>query len=761
MRIIKKTYDYDTENYIKDLACNLGISNLTAKILYGRGLDTVKKIAEFLSPSKQSEFSPFTLSGMEDAVRRICLAKDNNETVVVYGDYDADGVCATTLLYKSLKRLGLNVHAVIPERENGYGLTEGVLNEVLETLYPDLIITVDCGISCKNEVEYLLDLGVDVIVTDHHELPNELPPCVIVSTKTKGQEYPFEYLSGAGVAYKLASALIGDCAKEYLDLVAVSTVADNMVITGENRILVHKGLQLIKEGRGSKAISSLLIAGGAKEITSSSLAFTVAPRINAAGRMGDAYSALRLLITDDDKERDELVCKLVSYNVNRRVECEDLYKSAKLQLANGGNYGSVIVLFDNDWKNGLLGIVAARLTEEYNLPCILFSLIDGALHGSARSTEEINVYDAINSAKEFLIDYGGHAQAAGVTLKKENLESFALAVNDYLKSNYGLESFEKTVEIDGEIDEAFTLKNAREINLLEPFGAGNKKPLFLLKTKKAQVEPLKEGSAHLAIKTDKIELLYFNSISYLQPLSLDLSKNILFESSLSNFNGKEYVKGLVKGVVFEFENSCDFNLTCFKNALNCIKNTSSGIFDNLCDNVEEVINNTNSNGFGRLFIVTNPSNLKLFKGLSRFEICPLKLSVKGGKNAVLVGADTFLEDFSEYKELVFVDKPLGFSKQRGVDVVVGNTVSFDLSQIRTDKDYLRCLFKEIFNFQNQKLTGKDIALKFDNPNQIIFAIEVFKELNFISENGYVSFNKTEKKELIQSKIYSCLVGWEK
>lgn len=755
MKIIKKTYDEFQKNCIKDLALSTGISEFTVEILYGRGYDTASKIEEFLSPNSQPLFSPYTLSGMDDAVDRIIKAKDNGETVVIYGDYDADGICATTLLYNALQRLGINVHAVIPERENGYGLTEGVLSDVLENLFPDLIITVDCGISAKKEVEYLQDLGVDVIVTDHHEFPTELPDCTIVSTKTPNQEYPFEYLSGTGVAYQVAKALIGDEADGFLDLVAVATIADSMPLTGENRILVYKGIELIKSGKCSKAITMLLTAGGAKEINSGTLAFTVAPRINAAGRMGDAYSALKLLLTKDSAEREELVSMLVKYNVDRQVECEELYKSAKTKLKTSGNYGNVIVLCENSWKGGLLGIVAARLTEEYNLPTVLFSEIDGRLHGSARSIGDINVYEAISSTKELLIDYGGHAQAAGVTINQENLSLFANRLSEYINANYDEGAFEKTMEVDGVISQAVSLKTAKEIVKLEPFGTGNKKPVFLLSTNSSQAKLLKEGSNHVTVKSKELDMIFFNGVKYLDALSSNFNKDLIVEISTSNYGGREYVKGFIKKVFLSFEVDVDGVYKAFKNAL---LGLIGGVNYLGGDDVESIIKTTAPNGFGRLFIITNPENYNAYNELKNFEVCPFNLTVKGGKNAVLIGADLLNTDLSSYEELVFIDKPLGeIYAHKNQKIYVSSLNSFDLSGVKIEREVLGEIFRDICVKARSGMTYQEIVFESNNEMQTIFALEVFKELDFLEESGFIFIKKSEKKDLVNSKIYKAVL----
>ena len=246
MKLRQTNFTNEQLNTIDFLTKTTGLLKETVSILFSRGYTDKLSIEKFLNPSKKNFNSPFLLSGMTDAVERLELARDNGETVVVYGDYDVDGICSTTILYNALKDFGILANVVIPERINGYGLTESVIDEVVENYCPDLIITVDCGIGGDNEVEYLKDLGVDVIVTDHHEIPEVLPDCITINCRLKNQDYPFDSLCGAGVAYKLAYALIGEIADKYLDLVALATVADSMPLVDENRDIVVEGLNIIK-----------------------------------------------------------------------------------------------------------------------------------------------------------------------------------------------------------------------------------------------------------------------------------------------------------------------------------------------------------------------------------------------------------------------------------------------------------------------------------------------------------------------------------
>jgi single-stranded-DNA-specific exonuclease len=332
MIVCQNNYTTEQLNIISALAKEFGISQRLANIIFSRGINTAEKMRKYIRPGKHNFLNPFLLKGMGEAVERIKIARENGERVLVFGDYDADGICATTVLASCLRDFGVReICTVIPERAQGYGLTHELVESMLEKYEPDLIITVDCGISCKDEVCFIQDVGVDVIVTDHHEIPDEIPDCTVINCKLSDQDYPFDALCGAGVAYKLGYALIGERANKYLDLVTIATIADSMPLLEENRDIVFEGLKLIKDLR-NPAIAKLIEVSGLKDVTSTGLAFTVAPRINAAGRMGNANCALALLLEEDLKQMENYCNQLNDYNVQRQNECDKLLKSAKAKI---------------------------------------------------------------------------------------------------------------------------------------------------------------------------------------------------------------------------------------------------------------------------------------------------------------------------------------------------------------------------------------------------------------------------------------------
>ncbi len=400
MKRIVSEYELSDEqlNIVKQLASETGLLEDTVKILFGRGVNDREKIKKFINPSRANFISPFKMSGMDEAVGLITRARDEDWVVVVYGDYDADGVCASTIMCNALKDFGIEPVVYVPERRDGYGLNKNAIDEIFEEYFPQLFITVDCGISCADEVEYIKEQGAEVIVTDHHELPAILPDCICVNPKFN-DGYIYDNLCGAGVALKVGVALNGESAYKYLDFAAIATVADSVPLTGENRDIVAEGLKLIN--KTPRKCYSQFLSKVDSAVNSQTIAFGIAPKINAAGRMGDARAALALFTAEDDNTVFNLASKLTAYNLERQKYCDELYLSAKQKLKERGAYGRVIMLWDESWNTGFVGIVAARLADEYARPVLLFVRNGDVLKGSARSVESVNVFEALKACGEW------------------------------------------------------------------------------------------------------------------------------------------------------------------------------------------------------------------------------------------------------------------------------------------------------------------------------------------------------------------------
>ena len=743
---------------IESIARKFGLFRETVEILFSRGIKTEKDVEYFLNPGKHHFKDPYLLVGMKKAVERIKMAKEAEETVIVYGDYDADGICATSILYSALKEFGVDAVPFVPERSEGYGLNNATIDKLIDEYFPELIITVDCGISCKNEIEYIKAAGVDVIVTDHHELPEELPDCTVINCKMES-DYGFDGLCGAGVAFKLATALIGERADKYLDFAAIATIADSMPLVDENRDIVYEGVKLIKSGRARSAVNELIAISNVKDINSTSLAFTIAPRINAAGRMGDAYSALKLMLSTDGREVEELAVKLNSFNVLRQKECDSLYKSAKSKLIENAYDKKIAILCDDGWNSGLVGIIAARLAEEFSRPVILFVGSSGSLHGSARSVEGVNIFEAIFACKKFLTDFGGHAQAAGITVSEGNYAAFKKAIEEYIDLNYGNEFFRPKKCAELMIEKKFSLKFAKELNRLEPFGTGNKKPLFCVKAQEVNPIPVKVGSPHLFLKTPQIDLLYFNGAPVYELLSSGALKSIVFEPNVSVYNNEESLKGYVKDVEYEVSPSERVVLDAYRvSLLTALTDNDDYLYVSDSMTAELVSENENSR-YGTVYALFNPQNVNKYPSLASLDRSLYFTANKNLLNNVVIAPRA--HNIQGYRKMVYLDRPLGsvsFFEDVKETFINRGVRAFDYSRLDVSKSTFANLFKAVKTYEFSKCENSvDFALKVDlgvSKMQLVFVMEVFVELGiFYFNKGVLRYNDAIKTNLNSSRIY--------
>ncbi len=736
--IYEKQSQSRDENLIKDISETFGVSARFAKILTERNINSVEQAKKFLYPSLSDLGDPFLMSGMKEAVDRI-NAVSPEEVIVVYGDYDVDGISATTILTKCLRLMGKTAYAVIPERSDGYGLSEAVIERALEEFCPDLLITVDCGISAVNEVEYLQDLGVDVIVTDHHEIPDTLPDCTIISCKLD-DDYKFNGLCGAGVAYNLSRALIGDKADEFLDMVALATMADSMPLIGENRILVTEGLKRIRQGKCIAAIKSLLKSANVKEITATSLSYSVAPRVNAAGRMGNANVALSAFLSEDEYEVGVFTEQLNQFNAKRQNDCEELYKSAKNKLSNKSPLMKVNVLYDKKWNTGLVGIVAARIAEETGKPTILFTESDGVWHGSARSNNSINIFEALKYATKYSENFGGHAQAAGVTVRYENFTDFENALDEYVSKTCDISDFTSVVYVDEIVKEPITIGYVEELEKLEPCGVENPRPLFAEYVGNAYATPLKYGSPHLSLKTNNFDFIYFNGVDDMKILNSDVVKALIYEPSASVFNGKKYAKGYVKSYKTEarFDDYTDFLL--FSSQLDSISAKTETYTEIDEKTTEEYIERAKREIFGTLFIACSSKTVKHYEEQLRgLDVTTYSTCKKSNLSTVCLGIKG--EITALYSHIVFLDKPLNVSLNLPYDVEISVNVSqngFDCQGVTADRKTLGEIYLALKKSEKKFTSIEDAAAVAGNGyglKEIAFAVKVFRELGLIEAKG--------------------------
>lgn len=744
----------------KDISKHCGISLDTAKLLFYRNIDSVEKAEKYLNAGEKYFYNPLDLDGMREAIERIAVAKEREEKILIFGDYDADGVSASTVLYRSLKEYGITPFVVVPEREEGYGLNVSKVETFKREKDISLLITVDCGISDGDKIKEIMRLGIDVIVTDHHEPPHVLPECIKINPKIKGQKYQFDGLCGAGVAYKLGYALIGKKANEYLDIVALATVADSMPLTDENRSIVVEGLKLMNSDK-RRPLFKYLLPDNDKKITAQSIAFGLAPRVNAGGRMGDAKSALQAFISVDEKVIYALGEKLNEYNSLRQTECDNIYKSARALINEQKLYlNSVIMVKSAEWKTGFIGIVASKLVEDYNRPVIVFAENDNFLKGSARSVGEINIYDAINSAGKFALGYGGHSQAAGVSVTGEQYDNFYKAVCDYVDS-MGKMPTESEILVDLKVNSEVSSDFVKEIDLLEPFGVGNKKPLFSVDVSgSVNAEPLKVGSQHYAFNTVAMEMLDFNGEDDIEMLAYDIKKEIVFEANYSVFRDRESVKGFVKHIIPYYDDFSVLSLRIFENELEKLKAGGENI-----KNTKLVLHSDIQikGGSGTAYLVADERNLNRYD-LHGLDTYLFEKKDKSNSNCVIVSAKKLADG---YAEVVYLDKPIKIFAHENSTVcsdICGYDKIKNLSVDRSDFEeifrFVACLTEKKFNNATEfyKIVAKD---RFDGE-QFVFVMLVFLELGFfVVKDGQIKRDTKVKKPLEQSKIYTAVCDIKK
>ena len=485
---------WDIQEYNREkagfYAAELGISSLVTGILLERGFNDVDSMREFLYGSKEPFHNPFLLKGMEATVARVERALENGEQITVYGDYDVDGITASSLLYVYLERRGAKVNTYIPKRKSeGYGLNDEALKSIFEN-GTTLVITVDCGISGLHEVAQAPE-GLDIIITDHHTVPVELPNAyAIINPKQEDCSYPFKDLSGVGVSFKLCQALeqkrtgTSDFWEELTELAALGTVADIVPLLGENREIVRRGLKAM----GSTSLvglQALIKASGCnrESVSSENIGFILAPRLNAVGRLEHAQSAVELLVTKDEAKAETIAAELNRENAVRQDISRSIMAEAEAMLAKEEHIDTAIVLASEGWHQGVVGIVASRLVDKYHLPTILISINDGMAKGSCRSIPALNLYEAIAAESDILSQFGGHHQAAGLTLPAEKVEEFTRRFKAYVREHLKPEDYIPRQTVDCLLGDhgLITVRDLEELSLLEPFGCGNANPVFAFK----------------------------------------------------------------------------------------------------------------------------------------------------------------------------------------------------------------------------------------------------------------------------------------
>ena len=787
MKLLKFYNDGASSTDILQLANEFNIDKNVMEIIYSKGYRTIQEISCFLSPTLQPFYDPYLLSGMKECCDKIKDAVENKKDVLIFGDYDVDGISATSIMLITLKKLGIDARYYLPNRFiDGYGLTNDVIDKICKEKKPDLIITVDCGITCYNEVEYCKKLGIDIIVTDHHETPDVLPKTVVVNPKIEGQKYTFNGLCGTGVAFKISQALLGvnNC-EDLLPIACIATISDIVPLTSENRIIVAKGLKLLNKHLpyGLKCLFKQNKLNLDK-IEASDIAFKIAPKLNASGRMGDANDSLELILETNPSKVKNLIDKINNHNLKRQELCNKVYDDCLNQLQNENMSNlPVIILKSCEWDSGILGIVCSRILEVYNRPVILFSEKNGELKGSARSIEDVNIHQVLNSVKDILEVFGGHKVAAGLTLKAEYFEEFKNRVSSFMVENINTKAFIPIEYYDLELSTSdLTEKLFEDLKKIEPCGCENSKPKFMIKTNSIKVTSLKTNSPHAYIGINKkLNLIFFNYLKHYPRLNFGNEYKFIFE--LQTFN-----KGVFKGITKTFSTSDEvkdnaskyfnaFKFNQFKylnykgqenknvkvyqerDLLDFVVDCSSNVFGTcfVCFNIEKykkfIASYDLRNIFEINFIDTNTT------GFNAINLCPLEINFA-----------------KSYKRIVFLDCVLDLSYLSAINNI-SNAEIFIPEIDATDRDLFNILnlnrsaiknfYINLLKIENNLFTNilsvytkmvKDLKYKINFNNFLIY-FYILSELKIISsynQEGLYCFkiNKSIKTELNNSKIYN-------
>ena len=788
MKLIKFFNDGALDTVVSQFATEFNIDKKVMEIIYSKGYRTKEEITNFLSPETQSFVNPFKLKGMKELCDKIHDAVKTKKDVLIFGDYDVDGISATAIMIILFKKLGLDARYYLPNRfVDGYGLTVDVIDKICKTKKPDLIITVDCGITCYQEVEHCKELGIDIVITDHHELVEKLPETIIINPKYENQEYNFKGLCGTGVAFKIAQALLGEneC-EDILPIATIATIADIVPLKFENRTIVAKGLKLLnKLPYGLKCLFKQNKLNLDK-IEANDIAFKIAPKLNASGRMGDANDSLMLILENNPAKVKQLLEKINAHNTRRQELCNNVFEDCMEQLKNE-NISNLpaIILKSNNWDSGILGIVCSRILEIYNRPVILFSENNGELKGSARSIEDVNIHQVLNSVKDILEVFGGHKVAAGLTLKSVHYQEFKNRVCSFMIQNINNTAFIPIDYYDVELNlNDINEKFYNDLKLLEPCGCENSKPRFMIKSSKIKITPLKINSPHAYVGIDKkLNLIYFNYLKEYAKLNFGKEYKFVFEFQSLN---KNVFKGIIKTIdisenikdsaskyfnAFKFLQLKYFNYANSNIEIkNCMTYESTDLINFLVD--------CSSNAFGTCFV---SYNVQVYNDFIRtydlkniYEINFLKTNVTGFNSIFLCPQDiSFVKSF---KNIIFLDSVLdktfiyAINQISNANVYIPKTnykndeifSNLNLTRIAIKNFYINLtklennLFLNVISVYSKMV--KELKYKINFNNFLIYYY-ILTELKIVipyENNGLYCFkiNKNIKTELNKSKIYN-------
>lgn len=812
----------DVYRIVSDLKRKLGISHVTSRVLVNRGICCAEQAKDFLNPSLDKLFNPFDIRDMDKAVRRIGQALKERQHITIYGDYDVDGITAASILYDFLSKSGCSVDVYLPDRHNeGYGINKPAL-EIIRNWGTDLLISVDCGITAVEEIDYAKELGMDVIITDHHQCGSMLPDAVAVVNPRRNPELYGEYqLAGVGVAGKLIHALGGlEALEEYLDLISLGTIADVVPLVGENRILVSKGLEKINVSPRPGIQALIEVSGLDKgKIDTGKVAFGLAPRLNAAGRIAHPKVGFSLLIAKTLEEALPLARQLEENNRQRQAIEANIIKEAEEMIHSHVDLSkdNIIILAHENWDSGVIGIAASKLTDKYNRPCILISTFQEEGTGSARSIDGFNLYEALYSCKELFLRFGGHQQAAGFSILVENIGKLREQLLSYARIHITEEMLMPKFYYDAVLNSSdINYDLIKELEKLQPYGTANPVPSFLLNDVVVEDSRKigKEGN-HLKMSIGLGQRLWdavaFNVGEQSEFLEPNYRMSILTGLDKNEWKGVSKIQFLVKHmeVLIETQEDCknflrpfyfkffDAFLASFMYNKQCKNDKWDIKSKNAVIHVDEVLDEFRSSRLGNLLIINTYD--KAAEVLARFAaeglLQGLTISYGNVNRANGIGlngcilAPYFHEiPYRYYKKIYVIDEEKLFWSFQGlhdrwgdkVCRVMNNSEGMFFSEDKL-KDYQvsRRDFVNLYKWLQSLVPGRNLWQNWDellfnynkmlkhkiNGFQMRLILAVFEELGFIQISGGYRFLKIEYNQnpvhhdLEESHLYCYYKTW--
>jgi len=784
MKYICSITEEINEEFLDKMSKFFDLDKHLVRLLHSRGIDTQEKIKNFLNPSLSNLNDPFLFEDMKSAVELIEKHIEKNSRFLIFGDYDVDGISASAILIKYFESVGVKVSSFMPNRyEDGYGLNVKTLEKIFEKGKPDIIITVDCGITSVEEVEFIKTKGIDIVVTDHHEMAEKLPNCLIINPKAS-QSYPFKGLCGAGVALKLVQALAGITkASEYLPICAIATIADIVELFDENRAIVSLGIKNIDKAPAG-ILKLMHECGISKNCKASDIAFKLAPKINASGRMGSAETSLALYLETNNAEIKKLCTQIIEYNNQRQQLCDKVYLDTKEELSHSVIFKiSAIVLSSAEWDSGILGIVSARIAEEFHRPTFLFSQVGDELVGSCRSVNGVNVHTLLSNMADLLTKFGGHPMAAGLTLKVENFDKFKELTNNYVEKNLNKSDFLPTKTYDFEMDAGeVNLKLVEDIDRLEPCGHMNARPVFKFKLNNASISSLPKHPQHLLLNYPNFNLLAFNAESMYFILSGNTSSYLLADLNVDTFRNTKRISGIVKSIDYEdiYRPHDDDILQAeyIKQLIYPLDGTYS--FNNYNrDQLIRMLLDMDKNVYGTLIVANEYNTYINFKSIydsnNIFRNRVMKINDETGLNTIVL-APTDFNSFNAFSRIIFLDPILNMGYLSELNKHTKSTVylphipsnpSIVLKNISLSRQEFGRYFRLMqFAYEN-KIKGyycynmfKNILTKIKDKEtysylQFFVCLQVFKELGIVITNERDSeiVNITNKKNPLNASSF--------